>query len=358
MNETTGEVVFAAELSHRGHQISEALDRRRATRRSRGPRKTRYRKPRFNNRRNKGQGWLPPSLESRISNVLTWVRRLTRLCPITACSLELVKFDTQALENPEISGVEYQQGTLRGYEVREYLLEKWGRRCAYCGAKDVPLEIEHIIPRSKSRDDRVCNLTLACHPCNEKKGTQDIHDFLKGQPDLLQKLLAQTRVPLKDAAAVNVTRWALYRRLQALGLPVEGGSGGLTKYNRTVRGLPKAHWIDAACVGESTPLVLTTATITPLLITAQGHGSRQITNVDRDGFPKGKPKQGGRVKGFRTGDMVKAIIPTGARAGTYMGRVLVRSRGSFDIVTKTTRVTDISYKYCRVVQRSEGYRYA
>jgi hypothetical protein len=133
------------------------------------------------------------------------------------------------------------QGTLAGYEVREYLLEKWGRQCAYGGAKNVPLEMEHITPWSKSRDDRVCDLTLACHPCNEKKGTQDIRDFLADQPDLLQKILAQAQAPLKDAAAVNVTRWALYQRLQGLGLPVECGSGGLTKYNRSTRGLTKAH---------------------------------------------------------------------------------------------------------------------
>jgi hypothetical protein len=150
----------------------------------------------------------------------------------------------------------------------------------------------------------------------------------------------------------------LYRRLQALGLPVEYGSGGLTKYNRTMRDLPKAHWIDAACVGKSTPEVLKAQGIIPLLIAAQGHGSRQVTNIDRYGFPKGKPKQGGRVKGFRMGDMVHARVPSGARKGTYTGRVLVRSRGSFDIVTRTARVTAISYKYCRVVQRTEGYRYA
>jgi 5-methylcytosine-specific restriction endonuclease McrA len=289
---------------------------------------------------------------------LTWVQRLSGLCPISACSLELVKFDLQKMDNPEISGVQYQQGTLYGYEVREYLLWKWGRQCAYCSAKDVPLEIEHINPRAKSGDDRVCNLTLSCGPCNEKKGTQDICDFLKHKPDLLQKIKAMAKAPLKDAAAVNVTRWTLYRRLQALGWPVECGSGGLTKYNRIVRGLPKAHWVDAACVGKSTPLHLQVQGLVPLLIAAQGHGSRQVTNVDRYGFPKGKPKQAGRVKGFRTGDMVKAVVPTGTKKGAYTGRMLVRARGSFDIVTKTGRVTDISYKYCRLVQRTEGYRYA
>jgi 5-methylcytosine-specific restriction endonuclease McrA len=133
------------------------------------------------------------------------------------------------------------------------LLEKWGRQCVYCGAKGVPLELEHITPRAKTRDDRVCNLTLACHRCNEKKGAQDIRDFLKHKPNLLQKLLAQAKAPLKDAAAVNGTRWALYRRLQEVDLPVECGSGGRTKYNRTLRGLTKAHWTDAACV--ATPVM-------------------------------------------------------------------------------------------------------
>jgi hypothetical protein len=221
----------------------------------------------------------------------------------------------------------------------------------------VPLEIEHINPRSQSHDDRVCNLTLACHPCNEKKGMQDIREFLKHQPDLLQKILAQAKAPLSDAAAVNSTRLALYRRLQDMGLPVECGSGGLTKYNRTIRDLPKSHWIDAACVGKRTPLALEVAGVVPLLITAQGHGCRQVTNVDRYGFPRGKPKQGGRVKGFRTGDLVKVILPTGMKKGTYTGRVLVRRSGSFDLVTRTARVAGISYKFCRVVQRTEGYRY-
>jgi hypothetical protein len=94
----------------------------------------------------------PPSLESRVSNVLTWVTRLRRLCPITALSMELVCFDTQAMEKPEITNKEYQQGTLAGYEAREYLLHKWKRACAYCGKENVPLQIEHIQPRAKGGD--------------------------------------------------------------------------------------------------------------------------------------------------------------------------------------------------------------
>src|SRR5437588_833403 len=103
---------------------------------------------------------------------------------------------------------------------------------------------------------------------------------------------AQARAPLKDAAAVNTTRWALYERLKQEGLPIECGSGGLTKFNRTQRGLPKAHWIDAACVGRSTPHSLKIARINPLLISASGHGSRQKCNVNEIGFPCSKPKGG------------------------------------------------------------------
>ncbi len=149
VNDARGDVVFAAELTHRGHTIKESLDDRRGVRCGRRARHTRYRKPRFQNRQNKKKGWLPPSLESRISNILTWVQRLARLCPIAEISMELVRFDMQLMENAEISGVEYQQGELQGYEVREYLLEKWNRTCAYCSKKDIPLQVEHIQPRAK-----------------------------------------------------------------------------------------------------------------------------------------------------------------------------------------------------------------
>ena len=58
---------------------------------------------------------------------LTWVKKLMRLAPISSIAMELVRFDLQQSQNPEISGVQYQQGELQGYEVREYLLEKFNR---------------------------------------------------------------------------------------------------------------------------------------------------------------------------------------------------------------------------------------
>src|SRR5262249_7109094 len=143
VHDLSGDVVWAAELTHRGPAIKHAAFQRRAVRRGRRQRTTRYRPPRFHNRRRR-RGWLPPSLGSRVTNVLTWVRRLGSLCELEALSVERVKFDLQRLEQSEISGTQYQQGTLAGYEVREYLLEKWGRACSYCGITGVPLQVEHI----------------------------------------------------------------------------------------------------------------------------------------------------------------------------------------------------------------------
>lgn len=341
---------WAGELTHRGRQIRDSLLSRAALRTSRRQRKTRYRPARFDNRR-RHKGWLPPSLLHRVETCLTWVRRLQRLAPVTALAVEVVRFDTQALVNPEISGAEYQQGTLAGYEIREYLLEKWQRTCAYCGAPSVPFQVEHIVPRSRGGSNRVSNLTLACEPCNQKKGDRTAEEF--GHPHIQ----TQAQQPLRDAAAVNTTRWALYQRLVDTGLPVEIGTGGRTKYNRTRLGQPKTHWLDAACVGASTPDILDVRSIHPLRIIATGHGSRQMCRMDKYGFPRTGPKKARRIHGFRTGDLVRAVVLTGKKVGTYIGRVSIRASGRFNITTTTGTIQGIGYRYFRLLHRADGFTY-
>src|SRR4028119_504269 len=276
------QVIWAAELTHRGQAIKDALLSRRQLRRGRRNRHTRYRQPRFLNR-TRPQGWLAPSLEHRVFTTLTWVNKLIKLAPIGSIAQELVRFDLQRLENPEISGLEYQQGVLCGYEIREYLLNKWDRKCAYCGVTDTPLQVEHIHPKAKGGSNRISNLCLACEKCNIKKGTQNIKQFLWKKPEVLKRILSQAKRPLKDATAVNSTRWALFNRLCMTGLPVSTGSGGLTKFNRTRLNLAKTHWLDAACVGNVESLKILTNK--PLLIKATGHGTRQMCRTDKFGFP-------------------------------------------------------------------------
>jgi 5-methylcytosine-specific restriction endonuclease McrA len=342
-------VVWASEIVHRGQHIKHQLDARRVVRHSRRQRKTRYRAPCFLNRR-RPAGWLPPSLASRVANVETWVARLARWCPLTALSMELVRFDMQQLMSPDIEGVAYQHGELCGYEVREYLLEKFQRTCAYCGAHQVPLEVEHITPKARGGSNRVSNLTLACVPCNQKKGSQTAAEF--GHPEV-QALAKQ---PLKDAAAVNATRWALFHRLQQTGLPVECGSGGRTKYNRTMRGLSKTHWHDAACVGASTPATVRLRGITPLQIRAMGHGTRQCCRTNAHGFPIVHRARQKRFFGIQTGDIVRAVVPKGKYAGTWVSRVVAKASGYFDLIICGKKAS-ISHTYCTVVWRTDGYDY-
>lgn len=349
------QVVWAAELTHRGQTIKAALEARRAIRRNRRNRKTRYRQPRFLNR-TRPEGWLAPSLMHRVLTVQTWVQRLIRFAPIESIAQELVRFDMQQLQNPEISGIEYQQGTLYQYEVREYLLEKWHRTCAYCEAQNVPLEMEHIVPKAKGGSNRVSNLTLACVPCNRAKGTQDIEDFLSKKPNLLKRILSEAKRPLKDAAAVNSTRWALFNVLKGTGLPVTVGSGGQTKFNRTSQGLLKTHYLDAACVGDTPALEILSNQ--PLHIKATGHGTRQMCRTDKYGFPSRHVPRTKFVQGFQTGDIVKAVVTSGKKVGTHRGRVAVRSTGSFNISTATGLIQGISYKHCSFLQKKDGYSYA
>lgn len=356
------------ELVHRGFQIRKALEQRRAFRRRRRSQNLRYRAPRFDNRTRRA-GWLPPSLQHRVDSVMAWVNRLSRLTPVSAISQELVRFDTQKLENPEISGVAYQQGTLLGYEVREYLLEKWGRECAYCGTSDTPLEIEHVVPRSRGGSHRVSNLTVACHDCNQAKDAQPLADFFATGRGLRRRLKAngltavarlehvqrQLSQPLRDASAVNATRWALFQVLKATGLPVSVGSGGRTKYNRQRLDIPKTHALDAACVGHFDSLHAWT--VPTLTVKCTGRGSYQRTRLNRHGFPRGVLMRQKQVHGFQTGDMVKASVPTGKKAGTHTGRVAVRKTGSFNIQTEQGSVQGISHKHCTLIQRGDGYGY-
>lgn len=350
-------ICFLMELVHRGMSIKKALIARAAMRgRRRG--NLRYRAPRFNNRP-KAKGWLAPSLKHRVDTTSSWVRRLTRLAPITHLAQELVRFDMQLMQNPEISGVEYQQGSLQGYEVRQYLLEKFHRTCAYCDATDVPLQMEHIHPKANGGSNRVSNLTLACGPCNAKKAARDIKDFLANDPLRLKRILAQAKAPLKDAAAVNSTRWALFNALKSTGLAVETGSGGQTKWNRSRLGIVKTHALDAACVGTVHDVRGVNAPA--LRVTCTGRGSRCKTRLDQYGFPRTYLTKQKSAFGFKTGDMVTARVTKGVKTGVHKGRVAIRLSGSFNIqcgLKGVPAIQGISHKHCRITQRADGYGYS
>ncbi|MBA2947651.1 RNA-guided endonuclease IscB [Streptomyces himalayensis] len=361
----TGEVVtsrrglFAVELRHRGAQIKAKLEQRSNYRRRRRVAHLRYRAPRFNNR-TRPRGWLAPSLQHRVDTTMSWVERLRRWAPVAAVHVERSSFDSHALGlgKESLDGVEYLQGTLAGYEVRQYLLEKWGRACAYCGAQGAPLQVEHIQPKADGGSDRIANLTLACQPCNQAKAAKPIEIFLAERPSVLARIQRQAKTPLRDSAAMNATRWRLWSRLNKVGLHVSAWSGGRTKYNRHTQHLAKTHTLDALAVGDiptGTRIVRHPDTV--LVAKATGRGSYARTRTDKYGFPRLRLPRQKTFFGYQTGDLVRAVVPTGKKAGTHIGRVAIRKTGNFNISTAAGPVTDIHRRHIRRLQRADGYGY-
>jgi hypothetical protein len=265
---------------------------------------------------------------------------------VSRIEVEQVKFDMALMQNPEIEGIEYQRGELAGWEARAYLLEKFQRRCVYCGKSDTAFELDHQVPRSRGGSDRLSNLVLSCHDCNSAKGNRTAAEF--GHPEVA----GQAKQPLRDAAAVNATRLALVEALRKENLPLGSWSGGRTRWNRDRFGIPKTHALDALCVGDIA--LVRVGKLRTLGIAALGRGRYQRTLVDGSGFPRGYLMRQKRVRGFSTGDLVRAVVPPPLKtAGVYTARVAVRARGSF----RVGKVDGINARYCRLLQRNDGYEY-
>ncbi len=204
---TEKQELIAGEVELRKN-VSQKLTQRRQYRRTRRNRLW-YRPPRFNNRvAAKKRGWFPPSIRHKLNSHKQLIAELYKLLPITRLRVEVATFDAHKLKKPEISGVEYQQGELQGYEIREYLLEKWQRKCAYCGKTGVKLEVEHIIPKSRGGSNRVDNLALSCRKCNVKKGDKTATEF--GFAEIAKK----AKLHLKAAPFMNVVRTHLVEELK------------------------------------------------------------------------------------------------------------------------------------------------
>ena len=368
--------VQAIHIEHRSAQIRDGLTSRRQIRRLRRNRKTRYRAPRFNNRVRKprfAQGysiWLPPSVVSRIENIVNLCAKLKKYFPAQKIAGELNKFNTQQMQNSEITGIEYQQGTLQGFEVREYLLQKYQYTCVYCNVgafkngkgDSIKLEIDHVVPKSKGGSDRVNNLVLACHECNQKKGNQSLEDFLKNKHAVLKRVQdgLKKSLNLQDAAQMNMIRKELYQVLRKrLSVLVDTYNASQTKFNRVQQAYHKDHWIDASCVGDTGNQIDMSHISYINVWKAVGRGSRQMCLMNTYGFPRTKAKTVKRYitptgQSFQTGDHVCLNQPSGKYKGKYTGTVSIRADGRFDITVNKTKITS-SWKNFTKVSAFNGY---
>lgn len=167
---------------------------------------------------------------------------------------------------------------------------------------------------------------------------------------------AKANAMLKNAAAVNITRWAQLGALRATGLPVETDSGGRTKFNRVRLDIPKAHEFYAACVNAVADVRRPTQPA--LKVKCNGRGSRSWTRNDVFSFPRGYLMRQKSFKGFCTGDMVRATVATGKKTCTHTGRVAIRATGSFNIQTSSGVVQGVGRKHCKVLMRGDDYAYS
>lgn len=385
-------VKMFVQIEHRGDAVKSALETRSQVRKNRRNRETRYRRCKFiNHYLKKGSkykaesprpyGWLPPSIRSVADNIINFIIKLNNLVDIDKVSIEFVKFDIQLMDNPDISGVEYQQGTLFGYEVREYLLEKYGHTCQYCGgvSGDPVIEIEHILSKRNGGTNKIANLSIVCSKCNRDKGSMNLDQWLEHLKTLPKTKLNEARIryitkfldghPLVSknyAAWVNSYRNYLVQEVREITSNIELSSGGRTKYNRMRLGLDKDHHIDALCVGEVPETGYENINQPVLYIKAMGRGNRLRGNVNQCGIITTKYKDNAKafIKQdvdkaycFMTGNIVKADIPTGKYAGSYIGRLTIRKSGYF-VLTGNTKIPSVKYNCCKILQRNDGYNYS
>lgn len=218
--------------------IKSNLDARKIYRRSRRNRKTRYRKPRFMNRK-KEEGWLPPSLQSRVDHIFYWIDKFCGLLPEAKLHIEVGKFDTAKMINPEISGEEYQNGPCAGYyDVRYFVFARDEYTCQVCKKKNKILRTHHIIYRSCGGSNRAENLISVCTDChtpeNHKPG-----GILYGWMQKGKKVKQYKEPPF-----MNTLRKRIFKKYPESVITY----GSETTPNRTALGLSKTHYNDAITI--------------------------------------------------------------------------------------------------------------
>lgn len=306
--------VYCGQVEPR-QDVSKLLDARRKIRRSRRNH-LRYRKPRFNNRvASKHKGWLAPSVECKINTHIKVIESITKILPITNIVVEVAEFDTQKLLNPDIQGVEYQQGPLYQSNLRQYVLARDNYTCQWCKGKSKSkiLHLHHWNYWNNDHSNKPSSLITLCDICNDSKNHKK-NGFLYGwKPKITNNF--------KDAALMNCIRWALYNRLKEIYPNVKMTYGYITKTTRSEHNIPKSHVNDALCITGNPDVI---RMYTMYLSKKNRVHNRQIHKANK--LPKGRLKLNQApyiVKGFRLNDKVlyngTICFITGRRKTGYFG---------------------------------------
>lgn len=290
---TKNKVLFESDVELR-NDIVNLLSTRRQNRRTRRNRKTRYRKPRFDNRKRK-DGWLAPSVQNKVDTHLTVIRKVHEILPVSKIIVEVASFDIQKIKNPTIGGTEYQQGSqLDFWNVREYVLFRDNHTCQCCKgkSKDKILNVHHIESR-KTGGDAPNNLITLCETCHT--------GYHKGTVNLPKRI--KRGMPFKDASFMGIMRWAFYNKLKEIYPNVSLTYGYITKNTRIENKLPKDHYIDARCISGNPKAVSDWGVYCQKKVRCHNRKIHKNT-ILKDGYRK-RNQAPYEVMGFRLYDKVR-----------------------------------------------------
>lgn len=339
LSATTEDKVLFESVVELRTDITKLLAERRELRRSRRNRKTRYRKPRFNNRRRE-DGWLAPSIKQKIDTHITAIKKVCEVLPVTRIVVEMASFDIQKINDPSISGTNYQHGDQLGFwNVREYVLFRDGHQCQCCKGKsgDKILNVHHIESR-QTGGDAPNNLITLCEYCHKQ--------FHLGNIQLPKSIKRGTS--FRDAAFMGIMRWAFYDKLKSIYPSVSMTYGYITKNTRIAHGLPKEHYIDARCISGHPDAVANGAVYYQRKTRCHNRQIHKVNTI-RGGIRK-RNQAAFIVKGFRLFDKVR-----------YKGQECFicgrRTSGYFDIrhLDGTRLNASVSYRHLTLLEKSKHF---
>ena len=293
---------------------------------------------------------------------------------MTLVRVETARFDTQLMENQEVTGREYQQGELAGWQLRSYVFHRDGAKCVYCGnARAERYELDHIVPRSRGGANRVSNLVVSCHDCSTAKDNMLVEEFLADRPARLAAVRAIRRAPLAGASQMNIIVPDLLRRIEQMELPTAEYDAYTTSWTRKRLGVLKTHVNDALCVGVPDAVVILPPMKT--VVRSTGRGDRQMLRPpDKHGNPRGQgyrdycalPRQrqgytscpghrsrGKRVAGIASGDLVRLTHRKYGVLDGYAGLDKKRSRVA---VSHDDMLVSVKAQDAVLLARNSGYR--
>lgn len=347
-------VLFKGEIELR-QDVKSNIDTKHIYRRSRRNRKTRYRQPRFLNRK-RSDKWLPPSLQNRVDHTFHWIDTFCSLVSDPILHIEVGKFDTAKMINPEINGVDYQHGQTYGFfEERYFVFARDNYTCQCCGkSKDKILQTHHIIYRSNGGTDRVDNLITVCTDCHTSKNHQKGGILYKWQEQ--HKKVKQ----YKEPPFMNAIRKRIFARYPN----AHTTYGSETTPHRKELGLEKTHYNDAITISGITNikedpkewlLIKQFRKKKRSLHEATARKGRKEPNC----FQKRNSKNTPFYRGFYLNDKVKVFGhgQIGYITGFTSGGAYVKNVDGEYITIPNKSYKQVSIKYLKLLSHNNNWQY-